>query len=1093
MGMTTNRQVVTVRSSAGAGKTYNLALRYLRLLIPSPSSGDAAKIPQIVAITFTNKAASEMRSRIVEWMKRIILDIPFDTSSSSPVEDLAGAGLSETEKRAIRTVMDKNLHTVLHNFHDFKVSTIDSFVNLTLKASAFSLSLPPDFEISTDSSTFIEMVVQDMLQTIGQNSSTRETFDRFIESYISLEGENAGWNPGDLLRGVIGSFWQEETKENRSFASLSPVPKAGNAAVQATAAAGDLISYLDSHRTIPVHEGFMKALRGFSLALKEGKISDYFIRPTFTQSLRKGGRLDSDEPERLWQNIRSSLGILMEERAESKYAFYLEVYALFKKALRQQVTGRQRIVLIDQLNQLLQEIIGRNGFIPEIYYALSDRYLHFLIDEFQDTNRLQWMNMSVLIDEAISRGGTLFVVGDKKQAIYRWRGGTPDLVDEVIRQHQSRGVADIFLGENYRSCGQIVDFANAVFHEKMIAEVAEKVIGTGETNLISAIVDTYRDSIQNCLPGRTGEGYVWAERITDSGSRDSGSQSSPKERMQTAVTERFSTIVGEIRRSGAFRDRDIAVLVRTKSEAEPLISALLEAGIPVNSDSTVDLRNNPAIQELVSLLRFINDSDDDLSFAGFITGSLFRGRFPQEGSSILSWLMDKRISDPSLPLYHSFRNDYPQIWTDYFVPFFAYAGYLPLYDLVTLFFTRWAVFDQAPDNRPFFLRFAELITEREGTGENRLQDFVDFWNGDSRQRGKASQEKEASFLLKTTEGADAVRVMTIHKAKGLQFPVVIIPFALCTTFGASGSPDKNRYFVDDGREIRLLHLTKESAPYSPRLRSLDRLREANHLLDELNNLYVACTRAERELYILLPDSTRQKNLFAEQVFAALSPFASDGKQRLEMGHKTESPVKGSLRPGQTTYAENGVAAVNELDLLSHFSPAYDRALRKGIVPGDTIGSWQEQQRARRRGEAIHYILSLVDRLPEGWTEHNALDSLVDAGVARYACHSEKDLLRDSVKGIFANPSLAVFFTHKPGDTVLREQEITDDTGLTHKADRIVITGETVHVIEFKTGKVRHKAHGDQIALYGSLVKSLYPDKKVFTHLAYLDTGETVSS
>ena len=153
----------------------------------------------------------------------------------------------------------------------------------------------------------------------------------------------------------------------------------------------------------------------------------------------------------------------MEAVSESKFTSYIEVYDLFKEMLTTEITYRKRLILIEQLNRLLQDVMRKTHFVPEIYYALSERYTHFLIDEFQDTNHLQWKNIEVLTEEAIARGGTLFLVGDKKQAIYRWRGGKSELVDEVAAHYSAYRIDEQNLTTNYRSDGEIVSFNNAVF------------------------------------------------------------------------------------------------------------------------------------------------------------------------------------------------------------------------------------------------------------------------------------------------------------------------------------------------------------------------------------------------------------------------------------------------------------------------------------------------------------------------------------------------------------------------------------------------------------------------------------------------------
>ena len=216
-------QIFTVKSSAGSGKTYRLAQHYIALLLLDTLSGKPAKnhIANLVAITFTNKAAQEMRGRIIEWMKRIIFDVPFENSSRTSLDEIMDnewlKNKPEFIRDTIRETIANNFDDLLKNYYSFNVSTIDSFVNLILKASAFKLNLPPDFDISLESSSMIDLVLRECLQKISEDATVRATFDRFIDNYIETEGNNVSWLPKDLLKNIISSLWNEELKENKDF------------------------------------------------------------------------------------------------------------------------------------------------------------------------------------------------------------------------------------------------------------------------------------------------------------------------------------------------------------------------------------------------------------------------------------------------------------------------------------------------------------------------------------------------------------------------------------------------------------------------------------------------------------------------------------------------------------------------------------------------------------------------------------------------------------------------------------------------------------------------------------------------------------
>ncbi len=193
---------------------------------------------------------------------------------------------------------------------------------------------------------------------------------------------------------------------------------------------------------------------------------------------------------------------------------YLEVFGLFKQIFTTEILSRRRVIPIEQLNRLLQNIMDRKDFIPEIYYTLSEQYLHFLIDEFQDTSLLQWKNIEVLADEALSRGGSLFLVGDKKQAIYRWRGGRAELVDDVTDGMMAiYGVEKLDLDTNYRSGEHIVSFNNIFFDEKNLADLARAVLEGHSEKEIEDLTGPYLNPRKNFSTRSANAGYVSIEYL----------------------------------------------------------------------------------------------------------------------------------------------------------------------------------------------------------------------------------------------------------------------------------------------------------------------------------------------------------------------------------------------------------------------------------------------------------------------------------------------------------------------------------------------------------------------------------------------------
>ena len=1074
--------IVTVKSSAGAGKTYNLALRYLKLLCLSGGADRPpvkSRICNIVAITFTNKAASEMRSRIIDWMKRIILDIPFRGSEESPVDRIE-AGLSPEERERLIRVVEADFENLIRNFYDFKVSTIDSFVNLTLKASAFKLGLPPDFDISTESGRYVDAVLEECLQEILEDGEVKDVFDAFIRTYLEMEGADAAWIPKKFLSDTVYRFWKEEAKENKEFLPGSGPARIGEVRKEIVKIAVKLHAILAETEGMKPSKVFMGALTNLTLLEGTGfKGSAFFKRETLAQSMNKGSAPPELSWEQDWQRIRALIALFVEALSESKFSSYLRVYRLFKDRLKTEVTYRMRLILIEELNRLLQDVIAKEAFIPEIYYALAERYTHFLIDEFQDTNHLQWKNIGVLADEALSRGGTLFLVGDKKQAIYRWRGGKAELVDEISTLYPAYTTYHIPLDTNYRSGEHVIAFNNTIFDGENLVRLLESLAGKGAANGWDRILDTYQGSGQLCLPERKGNGYVRVERMVRENGEGEMEETFLKDERDRIVSDRVEALVKELREVRGYRDRDVAILVRRKQEAELVVKKLLEAGIGVDSEFTVNVRNNPLMAEIIGFLRFLSSPHDDSTLAGFLTGAIFSRTTGRGRDKIMEWLEDERLAPGREPLYRAFQRAYESLWEGYFADLYKGAGYLPLYELFLLAVKRWKVLDHFPEEAPYFLHVCEMIKNREGEGDNNLTGFLAYWAGDG-SAGAGEDRDEAPFLLKSAEGSDGVRVLTIHKAKGLQFPVVILPFLKLAEFGAADRRDKGKFFAEEEDGLTLLHIRKEYTEYSERLKRVYLENEADYLVDEINNTYVACTRAEEELYILLTDSGRQKNHLVDYLFgiAALLPCIKDNV--LEMGERRDSrepalPVKEERLP---------VPWERETGDLR-----WMEKVRGKFEPPENCS--RDQVYAKKKGDLIHYILSLITFLPEEY-DQEAVAGPVRLGLRRFGLMEREEEIMAALVRFFDHPPFRRFFLASEGAVVYTEKELVNARGDAFKADRIVIRGDHVEVVDFKTGETRKAEHRDQIRNYGRLLESIHEGMRVDCHILYMDERKVES-
>ncbi|MCX8023269.1 MAG: UvrD-helicase domain-containing protein [Syntrophorhabdaceae bacterium] len=1076
-------QIVTVKSSAGSGKTYSLAKRYMGLLLLEIMGLTPVKtrVSSIVAITFTNKAASEMQGRIIDWMKRIILNKTIGGFSIDPVEEaikeIPDEKANHIPRSYIRDKVGEIFEDLIKDYHDFKVCTIDSFVNLTLKASAFKLGLKPDFDISMESSLYIDAVIQRMLKEVIADGRLKEKFERFLEDYLTTEGERASWFPKKIIRDVIITLWREETKDNRPFIIKNDIPEIDSLLKEIRTKSLELLKSILSNESLKFEKRFIDALEECALSKGYDFLkSAYLKRSSLSKMTTKKSIVPDQALEGMWREIQGSVSRLVEAFSLSKFSPYLELYLEFKKRFSREVINLKRTVLIEQLNMLLQRIIEDEYFIPEIYYALADRYTHFLVDEFQDTNHLQWKNIEVLAEEAIARGGTLFLVGDKKQAIYQWRGGKADLVDEIAKKYSKYAGEEYVLDLNFRSWEEIVRFNNTLFNRQYLQRLIDMVIGHVTEGEREKILAPYTCPAQRVYEPNMGKGYVYIEKIVMEGEDGDRKERFNKKEGKELIKDRLLALIKRIEQRGVYPLKDITILVRKREEAQYISRILLESSIDVDSEFTVNIKNNPLIKEVISFLKFVDSVDDNISFAGFLLGEIFEKKTGFGRDSMAEWIADKRVNGKKDPLYREFQEDFKALWEGLFEHLFKSAGYMPTYEFIVLFLKKWEVFQLFPDHAPFLLHLCELVKNREASGENSINSFLQFWGNDEDDPDSTNNEQEKLFLLKRSESLNAVKVMTIHKAKGLQSPVVILPFLKLTSFETSDGRDKTKFFVDDGEGKRLLYIKKDYLHHSEWLADIYRKRQIDFLLEEINNIYVASTRAKEEMYLFLMDSERQKNYLIEYIFniEAFKPFTKENT--IEIGKPSSGDGSYIQGVSHTIFKNPSLTDIGQdigwMDYIKKRSE-------------DSIKPSAESIYAKTKGDAIHHILSLIKELPEAG-EMDFVDFCIKKGLSRFNTIHDREEIEETIKNIFLDERTKRFFTGRPYGETYTEKEVIDAKGKAFKIDRLIVDHKKTIVIDFKTGESRTEEHITQINRYREVIETLYPDRPSEGYLIYLD-------
>ena len=800
-----------LRASAGAGKTYQLTIRFLSLLAGLKPSADALR--QIVAITFTNRAAVEMKERIILALKQIALGVADGPKLSGET------GLQPAEAAAW-------LDAILAHFSDFHVRTIDSLVYALLRAFSLEMGLRPELEVVFEQDAIIDLCFDRLLADIrwGEPEDQHsQLFTELLETYLRIEEAS-----GIVVEGGIRRRIRQLYNKADIPCSTGPSPDLGGAERALKQAAQGLFDAIKAqgieaflHKGIYKPSYLMEPLAHLNKAFFE-KASLAELLTSKAQGLTETARARLDA---LYQELKEARDDYLAILARARVHAYMRVLEELQHEMRG-LSEREGLILGGGWHSMVKGYLqGDPGAGAYAFLKLGSKVRHFLIDEFQDTSRPQWEALLPLLDESLATGGSLFYVGDVKQAIYGWRGGDWRLFGEAATDFfpsvppQDRKAETLTV--NYRSLPPIVEFNNGLYRlladEQFAQRLAEMILGEkapgwAQTLLAQSICHNFEDVEQGVaphLPASRERGRVEVISFAASGVE-----------LHQEVRER---LVKQVKEIWERRGKGIAVLVRRNKDAEDIAAWLMAEGIPVVTENSLRLRSSDLIKGLVAFLKFLDYPLDDLSFWGAVASRLFRGLPGISAEALESFLAEGRWQPP---LYRAFERRFREITEGFVSPLLARVGFVTPYDLAREVVERFQLLDRFAEEGVFIHRFFELIFQTEARGQRSLSHFLQFW-----------EEGGMEEKIALPEEISAVRVLTVHKAKGLEFPVVFVPFT--------------NWRLEPPRLAKLADgcFANLKRPLPGQLEKVRTVMMINDALEALNLLYVATTRAEEELYL----------------------------------------------------------------------------------------------------------------------------------------------------------------------------------------------------------------------------------------------------
>lgn len=817
---------IVYRSSAGSGKTFTLALVYLRIML---SRSDAAYFRSILALTFTVKAAGEMKERITAYLA----DIAEGANHRRKETPVIKAGLMQAlsiGEEELQQRAQSCLSSILHNYSDFQILTIDKFIARLTRSFSADLALAPDFDIEIDQSLFIEKVIEAMYNEVGSSESTTNLLREFLKFRLARQESSKLEDPlsgtAHAMLSETFFFLQDQIKhynadelfslkakiEARIEGYLEQVHVVGKAAIELIERSGIEPGELAGGRN---------GIYSFFNKLKEADLKKDLL-PTAT--VQKN--IDSDK----WKSAKGSDAVYeikdqllaYFEQAQALLAYFPAIKteaALLNEIftlgfigelarLSSQVREEENIQLLSDLGQVISSQFPKEQ-TPFIYERLGSRINHLLVDEFQDTSDLQWHNLLPLFENALSEGKETLIVGDAKQSIYRFRGSEPQLFNALPNvKHSSHALfAESYkeerLGANYRSSKRVVEFNNRFFGK-------------------------LRQQLDSPLIARSFEGHE-QEPFQESGGAVNwwfNRFEKGLKKTKDDVMLRMTDHIAELIRSEACKPEDICCLFRSRADAAMCSSHLISMGFRVISEESLMLQSNPGVQLIITSLRAMREPNDPF----LIQTWLARFHHWTGIDSYHEWA--KKVKTEKWNLHQLIDNIAPNLpRTVQNNAFAACFGLIKGFNM--------------PLDDPFIRRLLDFALAFEQQNGFLNTTFLDHWS--------LHQE---GLSIQLPKGEAAIRVMTIHKSKGLEFPVTMV---FLPSFGKSRNTHENLWVQVSEPANYGVALLKTADLKQSLYHHLYEEEDEKSWLDFINLAYVAFTRAEQQLEIFSNEASPSSN------------------------------------------------------------------------------------------------------------------------------------------------------------------------------------------------------------------------------------------
>ena len=1051
-------ELLVYKASAGSGKTFMLAVEYIKLLIADPFA-----YREILAVTFTNKATAEMKERILSQLYGIYVGASSSDSYLNRIQQECGMAVPE-----IRQAAGRALNYILHDYSNFRVETIDSFFQSVMRNLARELDMSPNINIELNNVDVLNEAVDSLIAQLTLSSPTLGWILKYIEERMA---DDKHWNVSNEIKKFARNLFDENFVEKGErlgqqlqtkglVGSYQKQLKALEAAVlkQMQGVARRFGQVLQAHALSP--QELIKGDKGIASyfrKLGEGNIADSIVNDTVNKCLQDASNWCSKTAPRRSEivalagtelmpllqeaeKVRHANSILLNScRLSLRHLNNLQLLINIDDEVRRLNRDNNRFLLSDTTTLLHQLVKGHDSSF--IFEKIGANLRHVMIDEFQDTSRVQWEIFKLLLIESLSQGADSLIVGDVKQSIYRWRNGDWRILNNLERQLDRFKVCVRSLTVNYRSESNIIRFNNQVF-ASIVAQLCDaysRQLGLDCEELQKA----YRDVAQQ--PSKeVARGYAKAVFLSPGKDED-------------YVEKTLDCLGQEVERllAQGVRLNDIAILVR-KNKYIPYIADYFERErhCKIVSDEAFRLDASAAVCMLVDALRYLSDGENRIACAQLCAAYAEKvlGRTGSEANDLL-------LGSPEELLPAAFAAQRDELLQ------------LPVYDLLERLVAIFGI-ERIPRQEGYLYAFFDEVMKFLQDHPSDINGFLAYWD-----------EKLCGTTIPAGE-AEGIRVYSIHKSKGLEFHTVLLPF--CDWKMENETNDQLVWCAPQQPPFDTLSLLPVNYcnNMAESVYKADYVQEKLQLwVDNLNLLYVALTRAEKNLVVWCRGG--QSGVISELLGGAVASVAAEaGGGVYELGELVPSEEEAAGdRSGNRLLCRPEKMAVPYVQF-----PQHAVQFRQSNRSADFISRGDEGEPGGtgfiERGKVLHALFSGIRTLADvdATLDKLEFEGVFDAG--------EREELKRAIEAAFAIPQVQSWYSGTW--EVFNECSIVfpSEEGMeTRRPDRVMVKEGKALVVDFKFGKEESR-YRKQVEEYMQLLEGMgYRD--VEGYLWYVGLGKIV--